>query len=119
MKNQIKDNKELVYAFLCILFTYAIWWWGAYAVAPLYEFGARISWVFVIVIYVITLLLSLYSIYLSVKWGINKPIGSGQRKFLGFIPNIKMSLLSIIVIIIGIADIWTIYRVLVEHLQYY
>ena len=115
MKNQIKENKELVYSFLCLLATYAIWLLSAYAIAPLYELGSGVSLMFVITIYAITLLLSIGAIYLSVKWGMKKTSETGLRKFLGFIPNIKMSVFFIFFIILALINIWVIWSVYIER----
>ena len=115
MKKQIKENKELVYALLGLLATYVIWLLAAYAVAPLYEFGSGVSLMFVITIYVITLLLSIGAIYLCVKWGIKKLPSTGQRKFLGFIPNIKMSVFSIFFIMLALINIWVIWSLYIER----
>jgi hypothetical protein len=119
MKKQIKENKELVYSFLCLLTTYAIWLLSAYAVTPLYGIGPRMSLVFVVLIYATTLLLSIYAVYLCVMWGIKKPSGSGQRKFLGFIPNIKMSVFSIFFIILVLINIWVLWSVYIERVLYF
>ncbi len=117
MKNQIKENKELTYAFLCLLATYTAWWLSAYAIVPLYALGPRITWAFVVIIYIISILVSVYVIYLCVKWGMNKPTVAGQRKFLGFIPNIKMSVFSIFIIMLATVNIWAILSILVDHIM--
>ncbi len=117
MKKQIKENKELVYAFLCLLATYAICWSFAYAVTPLYALGPRISWAFVIIFYIISILVSVYTVYLCVKWGMNKTTVVGQRKFLGFIPNIKTSVFSIFIIMLAMVNIWAILSILVDRIM--
>ncbi len=117
MKNQIKENKELVYAFLGLLAMYVISWSFAYAVTPLYALGPRISWAFVIIFYIISILVSVYAVYLCVKWGMNKPAVAGQRKFLGFIPNIKTSVFSIFIIMLATVNIWAILSILVDHIM--
>ena len=117
MNNQIKENKELAYAFLCLLATYAICWSFAYAVTPLYALGPRISWAFVIIFYIISILVSVYTVYLCVKWGMNKTTVVGQRKFLGFIPNIKTSVFSIFIIMLAMVNIWAILSILVDRIM--
>jgi hypothetical protein len=117
MKNQIKENKELAYAFLGLLATYAICWSFAYAVTALYALGSRITWTFVVIVYIISILVSAYVIYLCVKWGIHKPTVVGQRKFLGFIPNIKVSVFSIFFIILAMVNIWAILSIFADHIM--
>jgi hypothetical protein len=117
MKNQIKENKELVYAFLGLSSTYLICWSFAYAVTLLYAFGPRITWGFVIITYIISILLSIYTVYLCVKWGMNKPTVEGQRKFLGFIPNIKTSVFSIFIIMLAMVNIWAILSILADRIM--
>ncbi len=115
MKNKIKENRELAYSLLCLLSTYLIWWSSAYAVVPLYKLQPRICWGFILIVYLITLLLSIYAIYLSIGWGAKRPVALEGRKFLGFIPNTKMSVFSILFIAIGLIDIWIILSLFVEH----